>query len=189
MIAAQSGGLANYSALAHPLGLDERTLAEYLDYLEDSFLISRAHFYSKSRSTRMKKMRKIYVPNPGLLNVFLGRVDRSILASPMEMGRLAESVAHGYAKRLAFNLSPGPSPPVYYWRDKRGRDVDSVLEHRGQPMPIEVKCRSDRKRDLEGLRSFIVEKNAPFGVVITRDDLDLDPPILYLPLTDYLMLA
>ncbi|MGI0052739.1 MAG: ATP-binding protein, partial [Thermoplasmata archaeon] len=189
LLAGQSGGLANYTKLARPLGLDERTLVEYLDYLEGAFLISRAYYYSKKRDARLRKMRKIYVPNPGLLNIFLGRVDPAVLENPIEMGRLAESVAHGYAKRLAFNLSPGPSPPVYYWRDAHDHEVDIVVEFRGSPIPIEVKYRTDPKRDLEGVRHFIKEKDPPFAVVVTRDLLELEPPILFLPLLDFLMLA
>jgi predicted AAA+ superfamily ATPase len=189
LVAGQSGGLANYTQLAQPLGLDERTLVEYLDYLEAAFLISRAYYYSKKRDSRMRKRRKIYVPNPGLLNIFLGRVDPTILKDPTEMGRLVESVVHGYAKRLAFNLSPGPSPPVYYWRDRHDHEVDIVIEFQGAPVPIEVKYRSDPKRDLEGLHHFIEEEAPPFGIVVTRDLLELQPPILYIPLVDFLMLA
>lgn len=189
LIAGQSGGLVNYTKLAQPLGLDERTLVEYLDYLEGAFLISRAYYYSKKRDARLRKMRKVYVPNPGLLNIFLGRVDRSVLEDPNEMGRLVESAVHGYAKRLAFNLSPGPSPPIYYWRDRHDHEVDIVIEYRGSPIPIEVKYRSDPKRDLDGMRHFIEEKSPPFGIVVTRDLLDFEPPVLYVPLTDFLMLA
>ncbi len=189
LVAGQSGGLASYTQLAEPLGLDERTLAEYLDYLEGAFLISRAYYYSKRRDARLRKMRKIYVPNPGLLNVFLGRVDPAVLKDPNEMGRLVESVVHGYAKRLAFNLSPGPSPPIYYWRDRHDHEVDIVIEYQGNPIPIEVKYRPDPKRDLDGLRHFIEEKNPPFGIVVTRDLLDFEPPVLYVPFADFLLLA
>ncbi len=189
LIAGQSGGLANNRKLAEPLGLDQRTLTEYLDYLEGAFIISRAYYYSKKRDTRLRKQRKIYIPNPGLLNVLRGTVDRTILEDPIEMGRTVESVVHGYAKRLAFNLSPGPTPPVYYWRDQHDHEVDVVIEYHGAPLPIEVKYRTDPKTNLEGLRHFIEDKSPPFGIVVTRDFLELEPPILFVPFADFLMLA
>jgi uncharacterized protein len=189
LIAGQTGGLANNRKLAEPLGLDERTLVEYLDYLEGAFLISRAYYYTKRRDSRLRKQRKIYVPNPGLLNVLRGTVDRSILTNPIEMGRTVESVVHGYAKRLSFNLSPGPTPPVYYWRDQHDHEVDVVIEYQGTPVPIEVKYRTEPKSDLEGIRHFIEEKSPGFGIVVTRDLLELEPPLLFVPFDDFLMLA
>ncbi|MCI4323484.1 MAG: ATP-binding protein [Thermoplasmata archaeon] len=189
LIAGQSGSLANNRKLADPVGLDQRTLTEYLSFLEAAFMISIAHFYSKSRNSRLRKQRKIYVPNPGLLNVLRGTVDRSVLNDPSEMGHTIESVVHGYSKRLAYNLSPGPSPPVYYWRDDHGHEVDVVIEFKGSPIPIEVKYRSEPRKDLEGLHHFIQEKRPPFGIVVTRDVLDLEPPLLFIPFVDFLMLA
>jgi uncharacterized protein len=189
LIAAQSGGLASYAGLAEPVGLEQRTLVEYLDYLEEAFLISRASFYSSSRQSRLRKQKKVYVPNPGILNVLRGRLDRSLLSSPEEMGVVAESVVHEHAKRLAFNLDPGVGSAVYYWRNRRGQEVDIVVEVGGRPLPIEVKYRSDPHKKLEGIRSFIDEKGAPFGLVVTKDLLELSPPLLYLPLSDFLMLA
>jgi uncharacterized protein len=189
LIAAQSGGLVSYAGIAEPVGLEQRTLVEYMDYLEDAFLISRASFYSTSRQSRLRKQKKVYIPNPGILNVLRGRVDRSLLSSPDEMGAVAESVVHEHAKRLAFNLDPGAGRPVSYWRNKQGQEVDIVIEVRGRPLPIEVKYRSDPHRKLEGIRSFIDEKRAPFGLIVTKDLLELSPPLLYLPLSDFLMLA
>lgn len=189
LIASQSGGLVSYAGLAEPVGLEQRTLVEYLDFLEEAFLISRAPFYSRSRQSRLRKQKKIYVPNPGLLNVLRGRLDRSVLASPEEMGMVVESVVHEHAKRLAFNLGAGIGSEVYYWRNRRGQEVDIVVEIGGKPLPIEVKYRADPRQHLEGIRSFIEEKHAPFGLVVTKDLLELSPPFVFVPLADFLMLA
>jgi uncharacterized protein len=189
LIASQSGGLVSYSGLAEPVGLEQRTLVEYLDFLEEAFLISRASFYSRSRQTRLRKQKKVYVPNPGLLNVLRGRLDRSVLASPEEMGAIAESVVHEHAKRLAFNLGAGVDPEAFYWRNRRGQEVDVIVNVANQPLPIEVKYRAEPRQHLEGIRSFLEEKDVPFGVVVTKDLLELDPPLVFVPLADFLMLA
>lgn len=189
LIATQSGGLVSYAGLAEPVGLEQRTLVEYLDFLEEAFMISRASFYSRSRQSRLRKQKKIYVPNPGLLNVLRGRLDSSLLTSPADLGLVAESVVHEHAKRLAFNLGNGARPEVSYWRNRRGQEVDVVIEVGNQPLPIEVKFRAEPRQHLEGIRSFIEEKHAPMGLVITKDMLALDPPLVFLPLADFLMLA
>ena len=135
LIASQSGGLASYAGLAEPIGLEQRTLIEYLDYLEDAFLISRASFYSSSRQSRLRKQKKVYVPNPGILNVLRGRLDRSLLASAEEMGMVAESVVHEHAKRLSFNLDPGLGRAVYYWRNRGARRSTSSSRSAVGPCP------------------------------------------------------
>jgi uncharacterized protein len=175
LVAAHSGGLASYAGLAEPAGLEQRTRVEYRDYLEDAFLISRASFSSGSRPSRLRKQKRVYIPNPGILNVLRGRPDRSLLSSPEEMGAVAESVVHEHAKRLAFDPGPGVRSAVYYWRDRRGQEVDIVIEVDGRPLPIKVKFRSDHHRRLEGIRSFIDEQQAPFGLVVTKDLLELSP--------------
>lgn len=189
LLAGQSGGLTSYRSIAETLGLEERTLSQYLDYLEGAYLISRASFYSGSRSTRGRRQKKIYIPNAGLLNVLRGRVDKAVLADSTEVGAIVETVVHTDAKRLAFNLSPGLSPEVFYWRDRHGHEVDVVINVGKTPLPIEVKYRNNPRQALDGIRHFIAEKSAPFGLVVNRDVLALEPPLLYLPLEDFLLMT
>ncbi len=189
LIAAQSGGLVSYRSLAESLDLELRTLRQYLDFLEDAFLISRAPFYSGSRASRSRKQRKVYIANPGFLNSLLGRLDRSVLTNPTEMGILVETLVHCDAKRLSFNLSPGSSPSVCYWRDKHGHAVDIVVEVNKKPIPIEVKFRDNPRQGLEGMNQFVAEKHPPFGIVVTRDTLALEPPLLFVPLEDFLLMS
>lgn len=189
LIANQSGGLFSYQNIAETLDLEVRTLSEYLDYLEGAFLISRAYFYTRNRVSRLRKQRKIYVPNPGFLNVLRGRLDSSLRKNSTELGFIAESVAHGYAKRMAFNLTLRPDPPVYYWRNRRDKEVDIVIEVDGIPLPIEVKYRDNPKTDLAGLDDFVAEKRPPLSVVVTRDLLEVDSNRLFIPLDDFMLLA
>ncbi len=73
-------------------------------------------------------------------------------------------------------------------------EVDFVLTIGVKRIPIEVKyqARVDPMRDTEGLRSFIERavNNAPFGLLIVRDDSPriLDPRIVALPLSSLMLL-
>lgn len=189
LIANQSGGLFSYQKIAQILNLEVRTLSEYLDYLEGAFLISRAYFYTRNRVSRLRKQRKIYVPNPGFLNVLRGRLDSSLRNNSTELGFIAESVAHGYAKRMAFNLTLRPDPPIYYWRNRRDKEVDIVIEVDGIPLPIEVKYRENPKADLAGLDDFVAEKRPSLSLVVTRDLTEVDGNRMFIPLEDFMLLA
>lgn len=189
LMASQSGGLVSYRKTAETLGLRERTLRSYLDYLEGAFLISTSQFYSKSKAARARKQRKVYLGNTGLLNLLRGRLDRTVLSDAAEAGVIAEAAVHADSKRLAFNLGSGLSPVVSYWRDKSGHEVDCVIEVDRRPLPIEVKYKNNPTSGLDGIQAFIEEKEVSLGLVVTKDKLDLQPPLLFLPIQDFLMLT
>jgi uncharacterized protein len=189
-VARESGQLVSYHSLAETLNVEVRTVSDYLGYLESVYFISRAEFFSQSRAKRIRRQRKILVPNPGIQNILLGRLDRKTLTDPALVGRLAEAVVHEHAKRLVYCLNPGPEPKSFYWRDRQNREVDVVVSIANKSLPIEVKYRTEPRRDLEGLRAFLDhDKSAPFGLVVTRDLLALDGNTLFLPLSHFLLTA
>jgi len=188
LIARESGQLLSYRSLAETLGTQERTVIEHLDYLERTYLVSQAQFFSESRAKRIRRQRKIYLTNPGLRNCILGTVSRRTLSDPGPLGPLVEGIVHDHAKRLVFCLEPGPDPEAFYWRDRQNREVDIVVRISGKPLPIEVKYRTDPSRDLDGLKSFLEQvPSAPFGLVVTRDTLELRDNIIFVPLTRFLL--
>jgi len=190
LIARESGQLISYRNLAETLKVEERTIVDYLDYLEGVFLVSRAQYYSESRAKRIRRQRKAHLSNPGLRSILLGGVSRRSLADPQFLGPQAESVVQDHSKRLVYCLNPGPDPEAFYWRDRQNHEVDIVVKIQGKPVPIEVKYRTDPHRGLEGLRSFMLETpEAPFGLVVTRDVLEVRDRILFVPLSHFLMMV
>lgn len=189
LVARESGQRISYRGWADLLRIQERTLKDYLDYLEETYLVSEAEFFAASRAKRIRKQRKIYLQNPGLRNVLLGRLDEEALRDPAALGPAVESVVHDHAKRLVHGLAPGLLPPAFYWRDRQGHEVDVVVEIDGRPLPIEVKHRGDPTRGLEGLRAFLAAHPAAFGLVVTRDRLALEDNLVFLPLELFLLMS
>ena len=189
-LARESGQLISYRTLARMLNVQERTVVDYLDHLESVFLVAQAQFFSESRVKRIRRQRKILLTNPGLQNALLGRLDRRTLTDPDLLGRLAEAVVYDHAKRLVYCLNPGPEPEAFYWRDDKNREVDVVISVDDKPIPIEVKYRTNPRRDLDGLHSFLEEHQAtPFGLVVTRDLIARDDKTIFLPLSHFLLMV
>jgi uncharacterized protein len=190
LVARESGQLISYRGLAEMLHVQERTVVDYLDHLESVFLVSQAEFFSESRAKRIRRQRKIVVASPGLQNALLGRLNQRTLTDPTLLGPLAEAVVHEHAKRLVYCLNPGPEPGAFYWRDRNDREVDVVVTIGGKPLPIEVKYRTRPERDLDGLHAFLdSHQDAPFGLVVTRDLLELRDRTLFLPLALFLLMV
>lgn len=190
LIARESGQLISYRNIAGLLHVEERTVIEYLAYLESVFLVSQSQYFSESRAKRIRRQRKAYVANPGLRNAILGRIDRRTLSNSDLLGPLVEGVVHDHAKRLVYCLNPGPDPDAFYWRDRQNREVDIVIRVGDKPVPLEVKYRNNPDRDLEGLDSFLnTHPDSPFGLVVTRDLLQLRGRTLFVPLSHYLLMV
>jgi len=103
-------------------------------------------------------------------------------------GYLAESVVGATLSTinaLALNYSP---------ERKDQRELDFVMTIGTKRIPIEVKYQRspDPVRDTQGLRSFIDKavNNAPFGLLITQRDSEVDfgPKVLALPLSTLMLL-
>lgn len=103
-------------------------------------------------------------------------------------GYLAESVV-GATLSTIYSLDLNYSP-----ERKDQRELDFVMTIGTKRIPIEVKYQRspDPVRDTQGLRSFIDKavNNAPFGLLITQRDSDVDfgPKVLALPLSTLMLL-
>ncbi len=190
LLADASSQRVNYDGLSKTLSIKSDTLKTYLNYLEAIFIISRAEFYAKSRASRIRKQKKIYVTNVGLRNALIGALNEGLLRDDVELGKVAEILVHEHCKRLKFCLEPGFKTELFYWRTTQGEEVDIVVELFRKPVPIESKYSNDiRRRDLKGLYKFLKEYEESFGIVITKDRFDLRENIIYIPLWLFLLMC
>ncbi|MEA2075573.1 MAG: ATP-binding protein [Euryarchaeota archaeon] len=190
LLADASSQRVNYDSLSKTLSIKSDTLKTYLNYLESIFIISRAEFYAKSRASRIRKQKKIYVTNVGLRNALIGALNEGLLRDDVELGKVAEILVHEHCKRLKFCLEPGFKPELFYWRTTQGEEVDIVVELFRKPVPIESKYSNNiRRRNLKGLYQFLKEYEESFGIVITKDRFDLRENIIYIPLWLFLLMC
>jgi predicted AAA+ superfamily ATPase len=180
----------NYSTIQAELGVRKETLRDYLFYLEYSFLVTEARFYSKSRRHQERKEKKIYINDIGLRNAVTGYLNDSIFGNPTQMGFIIENVVADHIRRLKFNYEHGLDADLYYWFDERRREVDIILELFQTPIPIEVKYQNDISRgELDGVHSFLDEFNSPFAIIVTKDTFKIEGKLLFVPLWLFLLMC
>lgn len=190
LIADASSQRVEYSSLCSTLGIRKETLLKYLNYLESVFLISKAEFYSKSRASRIRKVKKLYLSNVGLRNAFVGALNEATLQDTSELGKIVETLVHEHCRRLKFNLEPSSRVELFYWRTKQGEEVDVVMEILRKPIAIESKYKNNiRKGELKGLRKLLEVHKESLGIVITRDVLDLKDRMVFIPLWLFLLMC
>ena len=63
----------------------------------------------------------------------------------------------------------GETPPLYFWRDRTGHEVDAIIDTGKQLVPVEIKSATTiSKSFFEGLRYFMSlgQKISPTGAMI-----------------------
>jgi len=179
----------NYSELARTLELKRHTLKSYIYFLKTAFLISESEYYSKSRTKRIRREKKVYINDSGIRNVAVGALNDYLLTNTTELGKVVEAVVADHCRRLKFDLEPASETQLFYWKNK-GHETDIVVDMLQKPIPIEVKYRDkvDRK-DLKGLLEFSEKHKTPFQAVITREKLDLSGNTVFIPLWLFLLMC
>lgn len=135
MLAHHQGGLHNAANLARGLGVDGKTIANYLDLLVDLLLVRRLTPWHGNVGKRLTRAPKVYVRDSGLLHQLLGLGDReSLLAHPI-VGTSWE----GFLIENILNSIP-PEVEAHYYRTSAGAEIDLVLTPPGRkPIAIEIK--------------------------------------------------
>ncbi len=151
LLATRSAGLMRYSNIADALDLDEKTVKSYVRLLEAIFLIRIVPAWRPGFIQRVSHAPKVYVTDTGLLTHLLGANQERIATDEKITGMALETfVATEIMKHASWSKT---DPRIYHYRDRRGFEVDLVLEDRsGQVVAIEVKASvSLGSRDTRGL--------------------------------------
>jgi uncharacterized protein len=153
LVAARSAALTNLSSIGRELGIDHKTVANHLRALEQLFMIVRLPAWHANLGHRVVRTAKLHVADTGMLCSLIG-VDAGRLEGDGEIaGSVFETFVVNEVVRQASVSELGPLLNLYHYRDKRGNEVDLVLEHAGgDVVGIEVKASATpRLRDVAGL--------------------------------------
>ncbi len=161
LLATRSGNLLHYANVADSLDLDGKTVKTYIELLEAIFLVRRIPAWRPGLLQRVVHAPKVYVTDTGLLAHLLGADERRIAQDDRVTGSALETFAAMEILKLASWSET--EPLVYHFRDRRGGEVDLVLEDRaGRVVAIEVKATvsltAADSKSLVKLRDALAEK-------------------------------
>jgi hypothetical protein len=140
MLAALHGQMWNASQIGKSLGLSYHTANSYADFLEQAFLIRRLPAYAANLRKRLVKSPKFYWRDSGLLHALLDLTgERDLFDQPWAgmswEGWVIEQI-------LGHLQSAGHSFQAFYVRTSDQREIDLVLDYRGQLWAFEIKLSS-----------------------------------------------
>ena len=146
LCAGRIGQLVNFSAIASDCGVSVDTARRWISVLKTSFILFLLLPHHRNFNKRIIKSPKLYFHDTGLACQLLGVRDEDQLFSHPLRGALfenyimAEVVKSFYNHRLA--------PPIYFWRDQTGHEIDLIIEDSGALYPVEIKSGSTAAGDV-----------------------------------------
>ena len=151
LLAGRVGQVINYSSLSNDVGVDLKTIKNWLSILEASFLIYKLPPFYNNYGKRAIKSPKYYFTDTGLLSFLLGiRSAEQVGRDPL-VGNLYENLIVIECLKAQYNR--GETSSLYFYRDANGNGVDIIVEQGRAITPIEVKSSSTfTSRFLAGLK-------------------------------------
>ena len=187
--ASRTGRLLNISSMARDVGISQPTAAQWLSILSTSNLVYLLQPYQSSTLKRTIKAPKLYFLDTGLA-AYLTRCNTpEVLCNGAMAGEFFETfviteIIKSYANAGILN------PPLYFYRDKDGVEIELLIEDSGMLYPIEIKKNADPNSS--DVKNFAVLDRIPkmkrgsggliclYDKLVSLTETDKAVPIFYL---------
>lgn len=138
LLAGRVGQIMNHQSLANDVGVDGKTIKEWLSILEASFVVFKLPPYFENFGKRVIKSPKYYFIEPGLLAYLLDIEKPEQISRDPLMGSIFENLVVVEALKARYNQ--GKTSSLYFYRDSHGNEIDLLLKSGGGLAGIEIKA-------------------------------------------------
>lgn len=140
-LAWQVGQELSMSEVARTVGIDMKTAEQYVQYLEQGFIVFRMGPFSRNLRTELRSKQKIYFWDNGIRNAVTG--DLSPFNQRRDAGALWENFVVSELHKRNDYLANGAR--LFYWRTVQQQEIDLVEEKNGKLRAMEIKWSSKAK--------------------------------------------
>ncbi|MDO8836490.1 MAG: ATP-binding protein [Vicinamibacterales bacterium] len=153
LCAGRTAQLINLSSLGADTGIRHATAGSWLSVLEASYLVWRLPPLHANVMTRLVKTPKLHFFDSGLVCYLLGIRTASQLRTHPLRGHIFETWVA--AEVFKSQVNHGVAPALSFYRDRRGKEVDFLLDRGETFVAVEVKAGATIPSDaFDGLRAF-----------------------------------
>ncbi len=171
MLSHSHGQLWNASQIAKGLGISAPTVRNYLDILEETFIVRQLQPYHSNIKKRLIKSPKVYIRDSGLLHA----LSRISTFENLQGHPVIGSSWEGFIIEQILGIIP-KNWQAYFYRTSAGAEIDLLfIDSRHKPVAVEVKYSMSPKvskgfwiayEDLSCKRGFVIypgEESYPLG--------------------------
>jgi len=165
LCAGRSGQLLNLSSLGADAGVSHSTARRWVSILRASYVLDLLPPHHENFSKRLVKTPKLYFLDTGLMCHILGiREPGQLRVHPLR-GAIFETFVVAELHKLFSHH--GQRPPLFFWRDSNGREVDVLIERGATRLPVEAKAGETVARDaFRGLEHYVSLSGDAGGVLV-----------------------
>lgn len=167
-VAARTGQEYNASDIGKDIGVDNKTVDEWMSILRNTFLVYLLQPYSNNAVGRVIKRPKIYFMDTGLACYLAGYLDARTLERSAYSGAIFETYIISEIIKSYTNNARDPRLHLYYYRDNNGKEIDLLVINGDKIYPVEIKKGANSGKD--ALKNFSIvkkfEMNSPNGIVL-----------------------
>lgn len=114
LLAYNVGSEVNYDNLARDTGLSRTTVADYLQLLEQCFIIKICPSFSRNLSNELKKGKKVYFCDNGVRNAIIGDFSPMVARTSQDGSALWENFF--FMERVKLHSIRNDFTDMYFWR-------------------------------------------------------------------------
>ncbi len=137
LCAGRTGQILDMTSLGNDAGVSVPTVKRWLSLLSASYAVFMLQPHQKNFNKRLIKSPKLYFYDSGLVCYLLGIRSSDELQLHSLRGNIFETFVVSEFFKCALNA--GKEPPLYFWRDTSGHEVDLLLENGEKLLPVEIK--------------------------------------------------
>jgi hypothetical protein len=137
LAAGRAAQLLNYSSLASDCGVAVDTIRRWMSVLQTSFIVFTLQPHHHNYRKRIVRRPKLFFYDTGLLCHLLGiRSDGQLVSHPLRGAVFENYVIAEVAKAY---LHHRVVPPLFFWRDQTGHEIDLLIDAGDCLWPVEIK--------------------------------------------------
>lgn len=147
--ASRPGFYLDYKNLSNDINIDQRTIANYVSYLEYSLFFQKLYNYSRNMLTSEKKTKKLYPSNTAFTFALNPTIEFPILLEQFFINNLDAR---------------------FFMRNPQKEEIDMIHIQNRNIIPIEIKIqRKIDRSDIKNIYKFLKKNELKQGFIITLD--------------------
>lgn len=138
-IAARTSQEYNAFEIAGDVGIDSKTVDEWISILKNTHLIYMLQSYSNNNIKKAIKRPKIYFMDTGLACYLTGYITSETLEKSAYNGAIFETYIMSEIIKSYTNNGKDPRTRLYYYRDTNQKEIDLLVFYDNKVYPVEIK--------------------------------------------------
>ena len=185
-LAARTSGEFNANEISSDVGIDNKTVEEWLSILKNTGIIYLLQSYTNNNVSRAIRRPKIYFMDTGLACYLTGYTNAEILEKSSYSGAIFETFIVSEIIKSYTNNGIDPRRHLYFYRDSSGKEIDLLVTVNNYVYPVEIKKSSNPGN--KSIKNFDVvskfDMNVGNGIVLClcKEILAIDDNNYYVPI-------